>query len=319
MLAMTNLTALFKAAFEHSAICKLVYWPDGKLLYISPAMCRLLGYNAAEIAGLTLADICLPAAAEELAQLKQVLAGPEASRAPAIEKQFINRRGERVWGLQYLTAIWGKQQPMQLRCLIAEVQDIRSRKIYEAARNAERRRLLTVEAMAHLGSWQVKFETGQFWLSDECCRLLGSERQELEPGPLMHLSFIHPQDREEVQRRLNHAFEARLSLLPQPSHQTDWLDAQGDYLAEFRIVRPSGEIRYITAKARPEYSDTGGLIGLAGFIMDITAFRLQEQLLREAHRILAQQNHSLRELAQHLLSHLQEPIREADRLLEANE
>ncbi len=118
---------------------------------------------------LTLRDICLPPEHEELDPLRQILSSPDQVRRQPLEKRFLNRQGEIVWGLQHLTVIWDhSQESPRLRCLVAEIQDIQSRKRYEAAWAAERQRLLTIVAMVHLGSWQVRFETAQFWLYSGC-------------------------------------------------------------------------------------------------------------------------------------------------------
>lgn len=305
---------LFRAAFVQSAACKLVYAPDGQLIYLSPGLYRLLDYRPEDIAAQHLADFCHPADAErEREQLRRVLAGD--AEAP-IEKRMKNRRGEWIWVQQLLTAIWTTgSAAARVQCLIADIRDIRSRKQTETAHDDQRARLLVVEAMAQLGSWQVNIETGQFWLSDTCCRLLGHEPGQLEPGPLKRLSFIHPQDRKLIRQRLAWAREAGPGGLS-PQNPPAWLDARGDISAEFRLLRPSGELRYVTVTARPAYSEQNRLIRLTGFLLDTTAFHLKQQLLQDAHALLQRQNQQLRELSQLLLTSLKSPLSEAERLLE---
>lgn len=305
---------LFKTAFEHSAVSKLVYWPDGKLLYVSQAMRRLLGYNEAELPQLSLADISHPEdQAAEREQLEEVLAGPRQQPVAALEKRFLRYNDDYIWCLQHVTALWSSQdkQP-RLHCLVAEVQDIHSRKLYEFARAAERERMLMIEAMAHLGNWQVSFETGQYWMSDECGRILGLEPSLIDPGPLMGLGFVHPLDRQFLFGKLT-----ALNTVTHASTAAEGAIQTAEELeAEFRIVRPGGEIRYVKAKARPSRKSTGQLTGLMGFIMDITSIRLQEQMLAEANRLLNIQNQQLHELALRLSNTLQGTLQQAQYLLD---
>ncbi len=301
---------LFKAAFEHSAICKLVYWPDGRLVYASQAFCRLLGYQASELMGLKLSALNHPAdQCSEQQQLEQLLAGQQI--ASPIEKRFLNKQGESIWVQQHLTAFWQKRESSktsELQCLLAEIQDIQSRKYTEAVQDTERKRLQMLEMMANLGSWQLHLSSGQYWLSDECCRIFGFEqtsRPESMRQALKQFNFVHPQDRGTLQQLLQMALQG--SKLP--------FNPEGNLQLDFRIVRPDGVTRYLTAKGRPAYSPDGKLEWLTGFVMDITAFRLQEQMLAEANRLLAQQTAQLRMLASRLSGAIQGPLEQTGKLL----
>ncbi len=293
---------LFRAAFAHSAACKLIYTPDRKLVYMSPGLYRLLSYLPETLDQTQFSSLCHPADLKhEHRQFSAVLAG---QTAVPIEKRLKNSQGEWIWVQQQLTAISLSGQTEGIQCLIADIQDIRSRKQVEAAHEAERARLLMVEAIAQLGSWQINAETGQFWLSDSCYRLLGYQAGEIEPGDLLSLSFVHPEDQNQMRQSLN-----GLSGRREPADSSmDWLDAQGEMSLDFRLLRPNGEIRYVTSKIHPIYSEQGQLLTISGFLLDVTAFSLKEQLLQDAHQLLQRQHQHLRELGQRLLTSLKQPL-----------
>ena len=66
------------------------------------------------------------------------------------------------------------------------------------------------------------------------------------------------------------------------------IDAFNKYLnshifdLEYRIVRPSGEIRWIHARSKPVYNDNGDIIANSGIAIDITDIKNNEKLILES-------------------------------------
>ena len=84
------------------------------------------------------------------------------------------------------------------------------------------------------------------------------------------LSYIHPEDRDLVSKAIAGSREGR-----QP------------YFAEFRVVRPDGAVRWITAQGIFYYSDHGDPERMIGMAVDITERKRVEQELRESQDRLA--------------------------------
>lgn len=119
----------FRAFFEATSIGTALVDGNGRIIVANPALSRYLGYTAAELVGMSIADITDPddyaADAEQLAQL---LAG--AIPAYTMEKRYVTHAGTAVWGL--LTASLVRDANGAPLFLIGQVQDIDERKRVQA-------------------------------------------------------------------------------------------------------------------------------------------------------------------------------------------
>ena len=84
------------------------------------------------------------------------------------------------------------------------------------------------------------------------------------------LTFVHPEDRERIERIFNEASEAR-----------------APYNVDYRVVHPDGTVRYVRESCRFLKRDGKPTDRSIGTIMDITDFREREAKLNENQAILA--------------------------------
>jgi len=84
------------------------------------------------------------------------------------------------------------------------------------------------------------------------------------------LASVHPKDRDFVWKAI-----------------VDARDLRGPYFAEFRVIRPDGAVRWITARGVFYYSADGVPERMIGMAMDITDRKLMEHELRESQDRLA--------------------------------
>ncbi|MCA9914876.1 MAG: PAS domain-containing protein, partial [Anaerolineae bacterium] len=93
--------------------------------------------------------------------------------------------------------------------------------------------LQQAQAGAHLGSWTVDFQTNETRWSDEFFRICGLEPGSVQESVDLGFSLIHPDDRD------------RAAEAVAQSQQTG-----KPYNIEKRIVRPSGEIRWVISQGQ---------------------------------------------------------------------
>jgi len=118
---------------------------------------------------------------------------------------------------------------------------IENARLYEQVRDelAERRRaeealrrseamLAGAQELAHLGSWERIFSTGELTWSEELHQIFGVDTDRFSPTPETFRSFLHPDDRAAVEEALRRAMEENVP-----------------YDIEMRIIRPDGETRTI--------------------------------------------------------------------------
>ena len=133
----------------------------------------------------------------------------------------------------------------------------------------QKRRLDEAQAIAHIGSWRwAKGEEEIDW-SDETFRIFGVERGAFRPTQESMLAATHKDDREVAAALLDPSLEQGASIR-----------------AEFRIVRPSGQVCQCAWEARSRTDDSGIEI-LVGYCQDVTDRRSVEKQLQQAQKMEA--------------------------------
>ncbi|MDH5194521.1 MAG: PAS domain S-box protein [Nitrospira sp.] len=133
------------------------------------------------------------------------------------------------------------------------------------------RHLRVAQGLAHLGSWEWEVESGTVRCSSELCRIFG---RELGADLLTFDGFVaavFPEDRARVMTSINNA-----------------LGGQASYDLEYRIIRPTGEIRTIHSCAEVLRNDTGKPCRMSGSVLDITERACSEAMLRSSQEKLRQ-------------------------------
>jgi len=119
---------------------------------------------------------------------------------------------------------------------------------------------LAVET-AKLGIWRLDLQSGRLQWNDQMLAIYGLTRQAFEEDLGAWRDQVHPDDAHHANERLERAFEG-----------------QTVYDVSFRIRRPTGEVRHISASAAPGYRD-GELCELVGINVDVTDQREIERAL----------------------------------------
>ena len=125
----------FRLIAEHSTDLIFLYDPDGTVIYASPSVQSLLGFDAAELIGEQAKTYLHPADADELIQrvYRPLMEGKRAGAT--MEHRIRHKNGEYVWVETHMNAIMGENGAIYR--LIAIARDITERKRTELAlRNA---------------------------------------------------------------------------------------------------------------------------------------------------------------------------------------
>ena len=148
-------------------------------------------------------------------------------------------------------------------------QDITELKRTEEALHESETRLAEAQQLANLGSWSVYIEgnkqIGLVW-SAELCRIFGIAQDAIPPDFESFLGHVHDEDRE----RVSHSWSISSE------------ESETPYTLEHRIVRPSGEVRYVLTKARSFKDKALAGSHWTGATIDITERKLAEDALRES-------------------------------------
>jgi len=132
----------------------------------------------------------------------------------------------------------------------------------DARRESEERFRQVVQNIEEV-FWMVSVPTGEMlFVSAAYEKIWGRTCQSLYAEPKAWLDAVHPEDRDRVLR----------------AAQTK--QVAGTYREEYRIIRPDGEIRWISDRAFPVYDAQGVVYRVAGVAEDITQHRQAREELQ---------------------------------------
>ncbi|HXL17094.1 MAG TPA: PAS domain-containing protein, partial [Streptosporangiaceae bacterium] len=130
------------------------------------------------------------------------------------------------------------------------------------------RKLEEAQRMAHVGYWEHDPETDRLTWSDETYRIFGLQPQ-AQIFSLAQLSaLIHPEDQ---QRMIQAVAEA--------------LRGGRRYDVEYRVVRPTGEVRIVHSQGDVRRDESGRPRRMFGMVQDITERKRAEQRLVVQHTV----------------------------------
>jgi PAS domain S-box-containing protein len=208
-----------------------------------------------------------------------------------LETRVVRPDGEVRW--VDLRSVIHKDSSGALTKVVGVLIDIDARKRQELAlidarqdaqKNADRLKAALNAGQA--GVFETNFLTRSFWCSPEMVRIL--ERQLTFEEAAGVWPIIHPDDVPRVQAAIDQS-----------------QGAQEEARCEWRVRLPSGQYRWVEARAQPIYTDDGAFERLVGVILDIDARKRQELALAEAQhaaeaaaeaksRFLANMSHEIR-------------------------
>jgi PAS domain S-box-containing protein len=242
------------ALFENALDAILLVDDEGRYVDANPAAAELLGYELHELLGLSAADVIAP--------------GYEAQASVAL--RTFAERGRYV-GDYRLRRKDGTIREAEFRSVanilpglhLAIVRDVTDRKRAEEELRQSRRRLEEAEEVAHVGCWEWDLSTGDLTWTAEMYRLFGASREDFRPNYDSSLERVHPDDRAAVDAVCKKAV------------------AEGrDYAWDARIVRPSGEVRFLHARGHAVRNAAGEIDRMIGIAQDVTERTRDEQVRR---------------------------------------
>src|ERR1700732_1065763 len=152
----------------------------------------------------------------------------------------------------------------------------------ELSRNLQesKARLEEAQRVAHVGHWEWDLETDVVVWSDETYRIFGLSPQERPMDLATVQAMVHPEDRESLYRGVDEDLVA--GVRPE---------------AEFRIVRPNGEVRTVHSVTPKRWSSmpgdakrdaSGRPYKLFGTVQDITDRKRSEEALKQSQFYLSE-------------------------------
>jgi len=249
-----------------------------RFLEVNAAACERYGYTREEFQSMTLLDI---RTREEGDKLLRSLAdsGLQTGSTPGIW-QHRTKAGDVLMIEVLANTIQIGERPVGLAVLRDVTNEHRLKQEAEA-QTAQLRRiqdnLLWAQERSHLGSWSLDYATGQFSLSDEYYRITGYEPGGYPPTWPSIIACVHPDDRYLVDKG------------PSTPSSDTWHPQE----IEVRMVRPSGELRYVTSYFDVEFDFQGRPVAMHGTIQDVTERKADEEARTWLAEIVSSSNEAI--------------------------
>lgn len=256
-----NQKRYYKALIENSSDAILLINIKGIIVYQSPSGSRISGFTQKETNGLPAIEFIHP---DDISDYKLLMKNLLNKHGKPFTRQYRMRHkdGHFIWVEGTVT---NQLNDDLINGFIVNYRDITERKEAELKILESESRLNKAQEVAHIGSWELNFETGEAIWSDEACRIYGLPIEQNRQTYEQWLTFVHPDDYEYVTRVIN---ESQKTL--------------SDSSMEHRIILKNGHLKYIHSVSKFQFDQDGNPIGLFGIAHDITKIKKGEQLLKES-------------------------------------
>jgi len=127
--------------------------------------------------------------------------------------------------------------------------------------------LLKAQKLARMGSFEYNIKDKRLIFTGEGLSVLGIERNAFLGTQEEILSTVHPEDRDAVMKADAQALSEKKIVK-----------------YDCRIIRPDGDLRFVSIQLDPVFDKYGNCISVSGTIQDITEQKLISEALRESER-----------------------------------
>ncbi|HEY0207495.1 diguanylate cyclase [Acerihabitans sp.] len=255
----------FRNAMEYSAIGMALVSLDGAWMQVNKALCRFLGYNAAELQKISFQEITYPAdLSSDLIQLNDLVNGRIDSYT--LEKRYIRGDGEIVWALLAVSVVRDHHdRPLYF---ISQIEDISEIKHNNIINHRLMERITLANEAGGVGIWEWDVEAKIMSWDKRMMEIYAMQSGETVSYEYW-LARIIDEDRPVALQNLSES-----------------LEENKPFLLGFRIRHPGGEIRHIRAYANLLMDENGKVVRMLGVNLDMTAeVRLREALHEEKERL----------------------------------
>lgn len=294
-----ELTTVCRSFFHHLPYGVRISNEEWSIVYANPAALRLYGYSWPELQGRKSSECCGGSPEYIAKKLQEIL---ESVQSFGVwNGEFIHRRKD---GSEFLCGINTTKLNVDNKswwlCIHRDITDERTRSL-DARSNAALLKQISDSVGDALWVYSLDRQL-MLYISPAFSKIWGRPVEPVYSSPFSILRTIYPADRKSVISKIR-------------QHISD--NFAGDFAQEFRIVLPSGSVRWVWSRYVPVRDDQGKVVRIAGVTSEITSRKLEEQRLQQARDTLATQFSERTEEVQRLNSQLLAEQRQRTRIEDA--
>lgn len=165
----------------------------------------------------------------------------------------------------------------EVRGFFVLVTDITEQRRTEEEAQRSRVRLAEAERIARIGSWEWDIPNRRLTCSEGLYEIYGISPEEFDGYYEGGSQYVHPDDRELVERQMREAVESGVSVD-----------------LEYRIIRPDGRVRRVHSRAELSADSNGNALHLTGTVQDVTELHAAAEALHQTASDLGRRAAALR-------------------------
>lgn len=237
---------------------------SGHFTYIGPQVEKMLGYPVESWVDITTwSDRVHP---DDRASAVSIF---KKALSRGIDHDFEYRSvaadGREVWIRDIGSVVKAPDRPVEM--VGVKIDITASKRAEQDLVSSEQRLRLALQA-GNMGTWDYDIQNNFGRRDESYCRIFGVPLNSADGGIETFLDRVHPDDRERIADLVEKV-------------------AGGDvFNAEYRIVLPSRETRWIMGHGQSFNDESGRTVRTLGLVQDITERKIEEELLRESQRFI---------------------------------
>lgn len=276
--------AKYRAFVENSMDGILLTETEGNILYANLAACEIFRMTEEEICAIGRSGLVDPSDIRVGMLFHELRVNGKAKG----ELKFL-RKDKSKFSCE-VSATFFKDSFGQKRASMI-IRDISVRKLRDEKLKQSEAKLNEAQSIAHLGNWEIDFETQIVKFSDEGCRIFGMDHTQNQLPYEAWTRFIHPEDKDDVFKKIRISRET-LTDISNPH----------------RIILKDGKVRHIYSESRFVFDSEGNATGLHGIVQDITETKIIEEEREKMISSIVQHNKNLEQFASIVSHNLREPV-----------
>ncbi|NNL66446.1 MAG: PAS domain S-box protein [Myxococcales bacterium] len=237
---------------------------DGRILYASPSMEDLLGFEPGRTIGARLPEWLAPEEVEAMA--RRGLERLDSGQPELFEFPVRHRDGSRRILQSSCRLLFGEDgQPQEV---VAVSRDVTKQQQAAQALVESEERFRQLAGNIDGIFWLVDWKSGRvIYQTPAIERLWGDDPVESADAPFVWVTRVHPEDRPLLQQGVER------------------LRSEGRFEATYRIVRPDGELRWVRSRGFAIHDAHGEIERLAGLAEDVTDRRRLEERVQQTQKL----------------------------------
>jgi len=246
----------------------IILHKEGKIIFLNPSAVKTMGAISSEqMVGKNIREFIHSEYLENTNKRLKLLYSGDFDVLPVTEIKII-RCDSTIIDAEISTVIFSSQGDKIVQVVARDITD--RKKTQEALKVSENKfRTLVENIPGIVYRCEVKIPWRMTMMSEAVKQLTGYESSVFTANKLTFAEIVYPEDLQFVKDTINRAFN---------NHQ--------QFDLEYRIIHKNGTIRWVHEVGKASYNNKGNQDWLDGVIIDITARKISEEILKESQLIL---------------------------------